>query len=430
MNRRRFLKASLGAAAATAAFGRFDLRALAARCYVATPPSNSRLVVINLEGGFDALAMLRPTSGTAAALYSSRRPILAPLTTPIPLAGVGGQGLHPSLAVIQSEFAAGKCAIVQKAGLPAPQLSHFESREVMARGRANTSNPDRRGWIGRLADLNFTSNLAAVGVGVPANRILESTAVRPVTITSVANFVSYIFQSTSETNQRRAVLDAMVAQGSSTDARIVAAARPRALAAPALVSQVAAAANVVPAGNYGDPAAENLARSLPEILKLIATPAIGSRVFYTATGDFDTHGYEESTTQGSSKPTLTARLNAVMQALGAFIADLKSPAVNKWNETTIVLYTEFGRRISENQTRGTDHGHGAHMFVLGGGVLGGLKGQAVSDTDLANTNENLPVTIDYRSVWKKVIDDWLGLNGAAVFDDFTPLPGEPAFTLF
>ncbi|MCB1282662.1 MAG: DUF1501 domain-containing protein, partial [Salinibacterium sp.] len=175
-------------------------------------------------------------------------------------------------------------------------------------------------------------------------------------------------------------------------------------------------------GNYGDPARENLAKSLPDIARLIAAPGSTSRVFYTGIGDFDTHGYEEQPGVAAAKPTLTERLDSVMMAISAFVQDLKSSAINHWNDTAIVIYTEFGRRNLENQTFGTDHGHGFHMFVLGGQVLGGLKGSPVNASDLAA--ENLPQDIDYRTVFKVILDDWLQVNGAAVFDDFTA-PANP-----
>ena len=117
---------------------------------------------------------------------------------------------------------------------------------------------------------------------------------------------------------------------------------------------------------------------------------------------------------------------------GPFSLDPKAAAVNQWSNTAIVLFTEFGRRNAENQTRGTDHGHGFHAFVLGGGVNGGLKGinLTAADLDAAAGNLNLPGQIDYRGMFKKCVADWLQLDAAPVFDDYVAGPSEPTYTLF
>ena len=97
------------------------------------------------------------------------------------------------------------------------------------------------------------------------------------------------------------------------------------------------------------------------------------------------------------------------------------------------MYSCICKHNPENETGGTDHAHGFHAFVLGGGVNGGLKGNNVVSADLLTANEALPVEIDYRTVFRKCLTDWLQLPVAtanAVFDDYTPLPGEPSFTLF
>ncbi len=457
MNRRPFSgtsrRAFLQAGAAAFASAAFAPRVFATpRAFTPPPPAGAKLVLINLEGAYDALNMVPPLTGTVANDYRALRPLLAvrpavsgqpvPLVQPIALPGVPAFGLHPALGVIATEFAANKCAIVQKVGLAQAQLSHFKARDIMAAGRFDTGVIDPRGWLGRLADVHFTSSESVMGVGVQQQPIFTANVVKPSVITNLGNFAISNTISSVETAQRRAALADMCAQAFGGEARVPAGfrgpiARGGALSSSliAAVSSVVPPNTVVPPGQtfspYGDPVSENLAGSLSDIAKLIAAPGLPSRVFYTASGGFDTHGYMEEQGPGN-KPTLTSRLTAVMQALGAFIADLKSPAVNKWNSTTICIFTEFGRRNAENQTRGTDHGRGFHAFVLGGGVIGGLKGATLVSGDLGigTSNENLPVQIDVRGLFKKLVQDWLLLDPSLVFDDYVPAPGEPAYTLF
>ena len=123
-----------------------------------------------------------------------------------------------------------------------------------------------------------------------------------------------------------------------------------------------------------------------------------------------------------------------MAALNGFVTDLQTSG--KWSSTTIVLFTEFGRRNVENATDGTDHGHGFHAFVLGGSVNGGMKGNLVTFADQNPTNSptpnpNLPVEIDYREIFKQCIENWLQLSSASpIFNDYTPIANQPSFVLF
>jgi uncharacterized protein (DUF1501 family) len=448
-SRRAFLRAAAAAAAAAALPHRLFA---AARVAPPPPPAPTKLVLINLEGAYDALGMLPPLTGPAAASYVAQRPLLsvrpavlgqpAPLVQPIALPGATAFGLHPALSVVASEFAAGKCAIVQKVGLAQPQLSHFKARDVMAAGRYDTGVVDPRGWLGRLSDVHFTSSEGVMGVGVQQQPVFIANTVKPGVITNLGNFAVSSLLGSAETAQRRGALAAMCGQGFANEGRIPAGFRGATLAGGALsASLVSATSGVVPPNSvvppgqtfsaYGDVFTEPLAQALIDCAKLLAAPALPCRVLYTSSGGFDTHGYMEE--QGpANKPTLSARLSAVFQALGAFIADLKSPAINQWGNTAICVFTEFGRRTAENQTRGTDHGRGFHAFVFGGAVLGGLKGNVVvaNDLDASVGNENLPVEIDSRGLFKRLVQNWLGLDPSLVFDDYVPAASEPAYSLF
>jgi uncharacterized protein (DUF1501 family) len=439
--RRSFLRTAAAGAAALAVTPRVFA---APRATAALRPSPRKLVLINLEGAYDSLNLVPPLTGAVATSYRNIRPVLAvrpfvtgqpaPLVQPIALPGSSAFGLHPSLGVLATEFGAGKCAIVQKVGIPANQLSHFKARDIMASGRVAPSVVDPRGWLGRLSDAHFADSLGVMGVGVGQQPVFTANTVKPTVVSNLGNFGYSSLITSAETTQRRNALLAMCAQSFGGEARIPAAIRGMVTRGAASSASVLAATSSVVLPNaaaYGDPADEQLVTSLQDIAKLIAAPGMSSRVFYTATGDFDTHGYEEESGP-ANKATLSERLTAVMTALGGFIADLKSSAINQWSNTAIVIFTEFGRRNAENQTRGTDHGHGFHAFVLGGGVNGGLKGinLTAADLDASIGNSNLPGQIDYRGMFKKCVQDWLQMDATPVFDDYVPGVNEPTYTLF
>jgi uncharacterized protein (DUF1501 family) len=139
----------------------------------------------------------------------------------------------------------------------------------------------------------------------------------------------------------------------------------------------------------------------------------GTKVFYTGFAGFDTHA-----DQGVRHAALMDQLDG---ALGAFAADLNSPAKNLWNDCVVVIISEFGRRIDENGSFGTDHGWGNAFLVAGGGVKGKLDAgggmtQALVESDLAG-NVNLPFAVDFRNVYGSVVERHLGVAGAPLFPD-------------
>src|SRR5439155_14133596 len=137
----------------------------------------------------------------------------------------------------------------------------------------------------------------------------------------------------------------------------------------------------------------------------------GTRVFYVTTGGFDTHAGQNVNATNGAYYNLMATLN---DALLAFYSDLRAQGL--FEDTLILSFSEFGRRISENGSQGTDHGAASVMFAIGGRVNGGLYGTAANlNTDVSNpTLENAAGDIhfetDFRSVYAQVIDNWPGAN--------------------
>jgi uncharacterized protein (DUF1501 family) len=138
---------------------------------------------------------------------------------------------------------------------------------------------------------------------------------------------------------------------------------------------------------------------------------LGSRIYYVSTGGFDTHANEKTT-----HDRLMQQLN---DGVDAFVKDLQ--AQGTFGNTAIMTFSEFGRRVKENGSGGTDHGTAEPMFLLGGGLQGGLYGSypSMSDLDVGD----LKFTTDFRGVYGTIVSDWLGADPAPVVGgSFPKLP--------
>ncbi len=136
---------------------------------------------------------------------------------------------------------------------------------------------------------------------------------------------------------------------------------------------------------------------------------IGTKVFWVQTGGFDTHA-----TQGANQGAYVNLMATLGDGLKAFYDDLSAQGM--LNNTVVLVYSEFGRRISENGSAGTDHGAGANMMVLGGLVRGGIYGTAPNlnldpaNPTLENNNGDVKCETDFRGVYAKILDNWLGIE--------------------
>jgi len=142
---------------------------------------------------------------------------------------------------------------------------------------------------------------------------------------------------------------------------------------------------------------------------------VGTRVFFVQTGGFDTHAGQNTNQANGAYTNLMATLN---DGLFAFYNDLTRQGL--FGDTLVLQFSEFGRRINENGSAGTDHGAASVMLALGGGVRGGIFGTAASlrigndNQTLENNSQDVRYETDFRSVYSKIIDSWLGGNSVQV----------------
>jgi uncharacterized protein (DUF1501 family) len=403
MRRKNFLLASASGLAVIANTEHVFARALAQTPLPGLPGSEKRcLVAINLFGGNDGLNCVVPYGDQR---YYQVRPGLA--IAPNDVLAIDAQvGLNPAMRSFKALYDKGIVAIVQGVGYPNPDHSHFRSTEIW-----QTAAPDRyehTGWIGRYLD---EAGLASQNLfkGIAVSQVLPEVMVSERTdIPAIPGIGQY----------------AMIAdRNSAARAAFSAEAHDRSLpfASPYLahVMEVEGDAQrsseelpklVAGYTTQASYPATALGRSLALAAQIVGSN-LGTKAIYVEHGSFDTHV--------SQQKTQDLLLTEFSDAIAAFYDDLAAHGNDR--RVLTLTFSEFGRRVEENGSRGTDHGEASPLFMIGGGVKGGLYGAL---PDLSDTNMgNVRYTTDFRSVYATVLERWLGRPSAAVLNgEFRQLP--------
>jgi uncharacterized protein (DUF1501 family) len=384
--RRDFLRTSSLLALAPAVPG-----FLARTARAAEPKRDARaLVVIQLDGGNDGINTVVPFADEGYAQH--RQALRLPKERLVKVSDT--VGLHPSLGDFGKLLEAGKLAVVQGVGYPNPNRSHFRSMAIWHTARLDAEEQAGLGWLGRGLDERPGATSLLVGSGPP-----------PVALRG-----------------RRAVASALERI---EDFTLAAGADPRKalprdepadeLAAFVRRSMLDAYATADRLKEVGREDGSRFPQSgLAERLKLIARLlkiGVGARVYYTTQGSYDTHSAQLN--------THSRLLFDLASAVKAFLDDLT--AARLADRVAILCFSEFGRRVQENGSSGTDHGTAGPVFLAGSGVKGGLVGQTPSMTDLEAGD--LKMGLDFRRVYASVLEDWLGLPArTALSGSFERLP--------
>ena len=406
MNRRAFLKD--GVAAFTISFAAPAFLSDLARAQGA---SSRNLVVLDLTGGNDGLSMLVPYTDSA---YYSRRPTLAIPAGAVLQVGSDSSGkalgLHPKLTGLKDIFNQGRLALIQRVGYENSSRSHFFGTDIWS--TANPSNSAGNGWVGRyLATLPPPLDpLVAWNTTGDTPHALQSSAVSVASIPSVSGYAFNSPNTGSEATLERAAATS-IASHVPVDKPHVAFVSTSVQAAMATLDRVAAVGQYKPTVAYPT---NGFGQALQAIAGAMAK-GTGTKVFWVQTGGYDTHASQDTNTDTGAYVKLMVTLN---DGLTAFYNDLKNQGL--LNQSLLLSFSEFGRRISENGSRGTDHGSASVMMAMGGSVHGGLFGTAPSlaadpqNPTLENNTQDVKFENDFRSVYARVIDNWLGGDSVAV----------------
>jgi uncharacterized protein (DUF1501 family) len=349
------------------------------------------LVVIELSGGNDGLNTVVPYGDPA---YYRARPMLAIPDRDV-IKAANGFGFHPSMVGFERLYKDGLLAVVHGCGYAQPSLSHFSSMGYWHTGVPNGG--ESLGWLGRLADGTYdasTRNLI-VNLGNSQSLAVRSLRHSPLVFDDPARFRR---EGTDHEKQALAALS-QPARTTNSTLEFLAATAQNATESSDFVRQ--ASASYRTPVDYG--AGGGLSGNLQRVAALIAAK-IPTRLFYvTYQGNsFDTHVQQAD---------LHSRLLMyTADAVRGFVDDLKR--IGRADDVAVMIFTEFGRRVEENGSLGTDHGTATPMFVIGKGVKGGFYGQHPSLTDL--DDGNMKMTTDFRRVYATAIKEWLGCDDTEI----------------
>ena len=366
------------------------------------------LVVVYLSGGNDALSTVVPYQDP---FYFSRRPTLAIPAGQVLQIGTDSSGrtlgLHPRLTGLREIFNSGRLAVIQRTGYTNSSRSHFQGYDIWG-----TSDPTLKatdGWLGRYLERLPEDPL----IGWSATRDLPRALVsREVNVAAIPDAGTYAFLSPNAGAEaaRERVAATAIASHLPGERPQLAFVNRSAQAAFATLNRVATVATYTGSVAYPN---NGFALALRTVAGAMVR-GVGTRVFWVQTGGYDTHAG-----QGAAGGGAYANLMGTFgDGLLAFYNDLRNQGL--LNDTLVLQFSEFGRRISENGSGGTDHGAAAVMMAIGGAVRGGIYGTAASldpapsNPTLENNGGDVRFETDFRSVYAKVLDGWLGADSAAV----------------
>jgi uncharacterized protein (DUF1501 family) len=429
INRRQFIKRSAGAVSVSLIMPRFWMGGVARGQEAAADPNRKILVVIQLAGGNDGLSTVVPFTD---ARYLTLRPTLGFREAELKdengnstILGSNPFGLNPSMGELKSLFDEGKVAIALGVGYPSPNLSHFFSMDIWQ--TANTSGAGN-GWLGKYADQNLIgkSGLSAVSIGggLPKTFYADKVVIPNIAPAGGADpFVNYAFQTDARfTGDKNNQLNTfkMTNTRSSTAGSFGAALAEAGFGAEEGAAQLrAAVAGYTPGATYptaNQPSAT--AVSFASALKMVAqiiTTIPDANLLYVQLGGFDHHSQEIGTNADNftdrTKGQHATLLKAFSLGVKTFYDDLAAHGLA--DNVVMMTWSEFGRRPNENASKGTDHGTGSPLFVIGNPVHGGIYGQqpALNDLDSAG---NLKFNVDFRSIYSTILDKWLGADSQSI----------------
>lgn len=386
------------------------------------------LIIIQLGGGNDGLNTLIPLDQySALSLPSVRQNILIPENKVLKLAGTNGAtGLHPSMNRIFDLYNDGKLAIIQGVGSPKFSYSHFRATDIWMTG----SDPDEiinSGWAGRYLANEFpnypvgfpnASNPDPLAIRMGGNIVLGlqnqgvpmgiavSTANDPLNLNGtlftdpptndyMGKEVAYVRELQRQTDKFGDAVKGAADKGANLSSLY-----PKLPADPGYL----------------------MGQQLATVAKLISG-GIKTRIFWLTTSGFDTHS-AQVVTNDHTIGTHANLLKGVSDAIGAFMDDAKLLGFE--DRVAGMTFSEFGRRIISNASGGTDHGAAQPVFIFGSKVVPGIVGNNPTIDPNSNTNSNLPMQYDLRSVYASILADWFCVEQPALdqilFKNFQKLP--------
>jgi uncharacterized protein (DUF1501 family) len=415
LTRREFIQRSLGIVAVAGTIPTFLSRTalgMTASAAAGVNPLDKRvLVIIQLSGGNDGLNTVIPFTQDK---YYKARPTLG-IAKNKTLKINDSLGFHPAMTAFKGLYDSGELAIVQGVGYPNPDRSHFRSMEIWQSGIVEGF--ESTGWVGRTFDhtcgnahLHKEGNKAAATtkpsptLAVSIGETLNPALIGKSSIGVALNDPERYWEMTRVASDESLRSENGTGKANSTIDFL----RRTAMNAELSAEQIRRSVRKVQSkANYP-------ANQFAQGLKLIAAMIAGgmdTQVYYTSLGGFDTHANQVG---GHER-----LLRTLSDGIGAFQKDLQ--ALGQADRVLGFTFSEFGRRVAENGSRGTDHGQASQMFAFGKNVKAGILGEHPSLEKLNRGDLNF--NIDFRQVYATVMDEWLKADHQMVLHEkFSPLP--------
>ncbi len=344
------------------------------------------LVVVQLDGGNDGINTVVPFGDDAYGRARNKLRLdtkkLHPLNDHV--------ALHPNMRAAKELYEDGRLAIVQGVGYPNPDRSHFRSMKIWQTAHFDDAKHDGYGWLGRALDQQQTQRKSdamakAVFVGEQETPMALWSRRSSATALSRAEDLrlqaglpsgSTAFGSPSEGPPLQQFVTSQVASAYAAAAEFE---RRQASSAP---------------GSSSSYPNTKLASRLKLVSQLLKSNS-QTRIFYTAQSGYDTHS--------TQLYTHSRLLREFSDALKAFIDDLRQAKLD--DRVVVLAFSEFGRRVKENGSQGTDHGTAGPVFLAGSSVQGALIGNAPNLADL--DQGDLKMQFDFRQIYATLLEDWL-----------------------
>jgi len=378
--------------------------------YAASGYAGDVLVVLSLRGGFDGLSAVVPAADPD---YLRLRPTVGiPVSRLLPLNATFG--LHPALAPLMPFWRNGTLAAVHAVGQPDPTRSHFEAMAELERAAPGTGL--RTGWLDRTIGLTASGSGSGVNP-FQATQIgwggVTGALVGPNPELVMSSVDGFELSGAWDDAERARWATALTSLHQGAPATV---ANPAASALAALsTTATLKTAGYTPENGASYPD-DDLAKGLRDVARLVKA-RVGVQVACLELGDWDMH--QDMGTPDAGR--LTDNLTKLAGGLAAFATDL---GPTRMNRVTVVTLSEFGRRVEENGTGGTDHGHGNAVLLLGGGVVGGtVHGRWPGLSDAQLVDGDLAGATDYRLILGEILTKRCGVaSTSSIFPGLTGTP--------
>ncbi len=358
-----------------------------------TEKRQKSLVIVQLAGGNDALNTIIPYGD--GLYYDWRKDVRIEQDKVLPINDY--LGFNPALASIKSLYDQNQVAIINGVGYPDPNRSHFRSIDIWATGESQGIGES--GWLGRaMRELDPKAENPIIGVNF-GKGLPRALSLRGVPVASVSDLENYGLLPDIKVEQSR---DLALSAFSQIYGSAMAHDAVSQFIGQTGIDALKGADILRSAPEHYSSSIEYADNPISQSMKNIAqvlTADIGTRVFYTTYGSFDTHAAELD--------THTRLWTETSNAISDFMSDMKEHDLQ--DDVLVLVWSEFGRRIKDNSA-GTDHGSGGVAFAIGGDVQGGLYGDYPSLKESDQLEGDLHFNNDFRGIYATIAERWLGVD--------------------